>query len=79
MATTYKTVDVWVVVDEDGDYDCGVDAGLAAENYANNIMTPDGTKGMRVVKLSVRVPLPTPIELTGEVVSDESGAGLVVA
>lgn len=79
MATTYKTVEVWVLIDEDGDYEVGASAEEAATRYADTVAQPDGERGMRRVKLAVRVPLPTPIELSGEVACEEAGAGLTAA
>lgn len=72
MATTYKVIEVWVAVDADGDYECGADQAAAAERYRDCVCDPDGERGMRLVKLSVKVPLPTVIELSGEVAVEES-------
>lgn len=35
--------------------------------------------GTRLVKLSVRIPLPTPVELTGEIEIKEEGTKLTVS
>lgn len=79
MAVAYKELVVWVVVDEDGDYDCAGDADDAAARYSENVCDPTGIpRGLRRVKLTVKVPLPQTIELSGEVVADESAAGLTV-
>ena len=63
----FQTIEVWVVVDEQGDYECAADFDAAAERFDENV---GGNGGRRVVKLSVKVPLPTPIELPGEVEAD---------
>ena len=64
---TFKTVEVFVMVDEDGDYECGVDVDAATERFDDNV---GGTGGRRLVRLTVKVPLPTVISLTGEVEAD---------
>lgn len=79
MATEYATVTVVVVVDQAGDYAAGTDDEGAAERYREEVREPDGTLGLRVVRLSVKVPLPVPIELSGEVTADETAAELRVA
>ena len=70
---------MWVLVDENGDYECGNDADGAAERYRDNVGEPDGTVSYRAVKLSVKVPLPTAIELSGEVTVEELPALLSAA
>jgi hypothetical protein len=67
MPAKFKTLEVWVAVDADGDYECGVDEDAATERFDENV---GGTGGRRLVKLTVKVPLPTVIELTGEVEAD---------
>jgi len=79
MATTYKTIEVWVLVDENGEYECGADTETAAERYRDNVGEPDGTVTYRAVKLTVKVPLPTTIELSGEVTVEELPALLSAA
>jgi hypothetical protein len=76
MATQYAEVEVWVVVDQDGDYECAPSQSDAEERFTDNVS--EQPEGKRLVKLTVKVPLPTVIELAGEVTADESGAGLTV-
>lgn len=76
MAVQYTTVEVWVCVDSDGDYRVGCDEDGAVTAYDEEV---GGTDGRRMVKLTVKVPLPTVIELAGEVTCDESETGLKVA
>jgi hypothetical protein len=61
MATTTQ-VEVWVMVDQDGDYDVGTSEELARENYDGNI---GGDAARRLVKLLLTVPLPEPLVVTG--------------
>lgn len=69
-------LEVWVVVDENGDYSTGNDGDQAAERYGEEIGGDQGTIGLRRVKLTITVPLPAPIELTAEVSAEET-AGMV--
>lgn len=77
MATEYVTVEVWVKLNEAGDYDCGCDPEQAGERFEDSI-GHEQDQGYRMVKLTVKVPLPKAIELTGEVAVEESEAGLKV-
>jgi hypothetical protein len=67
------TVEVWVLVDEDGDYDCAPDEGTAADRYADSIAAIDGTRGLRRIKVTLIVPRPAPIEVSAEVPAEEGG------
>jgi hypothetical protein len=71
----YIDAEVYVVVDEDGNYEAAKTAEAAFELYGNDITVPeaDGNSapvGMRVVKVKVRVPVPAMIEVAA-VVSEE--------
>ena len=72
MATVYATVRVVVVVDENGGYAAGADEDGAVTAYGEQIQCPEDAAGLRQVVLSVRVPLPTPIELSAEVSCEET-------
>jgi hypothetical protein len=69
MPAKFAECEVWVLVDEAGDYVCAKDAGDLADRYAEEIGADD--MGLRYVKLTVRVPLPTPIEIVADVPADE--------
>jgi hypothetical protein len=60
-------LEIYVLVDENGDCGIGVDAANAADNYTDNIQPLDGTFGTRLVVLTVTVPLPTPVEIEATV------------
>ena len=75
---TMQEITVCVLVDENGDYATGQTETEAAERYAETIQEIDGTFGLRRFTVALNVPLPTPIELTGEVPSDESKPSLSV-
>ncbi len=64
-----QTVDVemWACVDSDGQYAVGHDADNARGNYAENIAPLEDSEGFRLVKVTVKAPLPIVAELTGAV------------
>jgi hypothetical protein len=61
-----KQIEVWVKVDQDGDYEVGTGSEDAAARFTENI-GDDLERGTRMVKLAITVPLPSPIEITAEV------------
>lgn len=72
MATEYATCEVWVTVDENGDYSAGDSQDHASEQYIDRVQGLDHVAGLRRVCLTVRVPLPKVIEASVEVVADEA-------
>jgi hypothetical protein len=68
MAQKYATVEVWLIVDQDGDTAQGNSLDAAKEDYAENIGALDDQDGFRAVKVLVRVPLPevSVVEVTAE-------------
>lgn len=78
MAADFMAIEVWVKIDEDGEYDVGRDRDEAQERYGENI-SEDFAGGVRLVKITLRVPLPKPTELTGEVAADLPAGELKVA
>lgn len=78
MATTYTTIEIWVLIDEQGDYAVGNDAETASQRFTDDV-GDDLALGRRMVKLTVKVPLPTTIELTGEVEIEEEVSELKTA
>jgi hypothetical protein len=67
--------EVFVIVDEDGDYSVGADQDSASEHYVDNY----GGDVRRVVRIVLEVPLPTIIELTGTVPPEGTSATLTVS
>jgi hypothetical protein len=57
MAVQYVTADVWVLVDQDGNYAAVEDGGDVRERYAEQVQPVEEADGLRLVKVSVRVPL----------------------
>ncbi len=78
MAVTMCEIEVWVVIDEDGDYAVGKDRESAAESFESDIGF-NNENGTRRVKLTVSVPLPEAIELTGTVATVEEPGELTTS
>jgi hypothetical protein len=53
--TVKKTCEIWLIVDEDGNYECSGDRSTADELFNDNI---GGTGPRRVVKLTVQITPP---------------------
>lgn len=68
-------IEVWVVIDEDGDYACDVERDDAETRFDENIGFSN-EKATRRVKITVKVPLPKPIEVAGSVVVSEDAGEL---
>ena len=66
MAT--KTLEVFLAVDDDGDWYAGTDANEAVDRYNEAF----GAKHLRVVKLNVTLTLPEPTEVD-VTIPDEAG------
>lgn len=70
-----KTIEVWVAIDEDGDYVTAIGRDEALDAYRDDFSE---TAPVRLIKITLDVPLPTPLEVTG-VVNDGETATLVEA
>ncbi len=79
MATAMKAVEVWVLIDDDGNYVASDDADLLNERYEETVQEVNVAAGTRRVKITLKVPLPTQIEVTGEVAVTEEVGELAVA
>lgn len=55
-----KTFEVFLLIDEDGDYATGHDRDSAVEAYENNIGSLDGSLTHRIVQINVTASLPVP-------------------
>lgn len=68
-APRWKDVEVWLIVDEDGDYIVDTSAEGVAQSYAmtygSNCLT-----GTNRVKVTVRVPVPAVLQLTADAVEE---------
>ncbi len=69
-------VEVWIVIDENGDYAVAATQEAAVERFADEV---GGELATRQVKVTLKVPLPKPLEMTGEVPAEPEGAELRVA
>lgn len=72
------TIELYAIVDDTGDYGVGKTPQEAAANYEENIQSISDAECTRVVKLSVAVELPKPIELTGTATLADGKATLTV-
>jgi hypothetical protein len=61
-------VEVWVMVNESGEYEVGVCDTSCKENFEANCSTGEMNK---MFKLTLKVPLPKPQELTAEIPEEE--------
>ena len=66
--------EAWVCVDAEGQYAVGTDADSAREAYETDVGELQGTDGFRLVKVTVKVPLPVVIEAAAQVAEDEPAA-----
>jgi hypothetical protein len=57
-------IEVWVSVDSDGNYECGLDAEQATERHEENHGALNAFMGNRMVRVKLQVPLPKPIEVS---------------
>ena len=75
MATKFVDIEVWVVVDSDGDCRVGLDQDSAHESYTDDV---GSTLATRQIKVMIRVPLPAPIVLSATLPEEPAGAELSV-
>lgn len=54
-----KEIEVWVIVDADGEYGVGVDEETAGDSYSDN----GSSNARRVIRVVLNVPLPTVTEV----------------
>jgi hypothetical protein len=66
---TKKTCEVWMIVDDDGNYEVGADRSDAGERFDDNI---GGTGPRRVVRIDVKI-TPPQVEDAEIDVADEAG------
>ncbi|WP_439628825.1 hypothetical protein [Gemmata sp.] len=79
MAALMQEVEVWVMVNDQGEYVAHADPDKLAEVYAADVGELADAGGLRRVKLTVNVPLPEPFELRGEVKVEEAAGDLKAA
>lgn len=72
------SIDIWVLMDAQGDYGVGRDEDDVHNNYTDNV--GDMPSGTRLIKVKLSVPLPSVVEMTGDVPEEKAvGAVLQVA
>lgn len=76
MAAEMIEVQVWVMVNDQGEYVAHDDDEQLAAEYADRIGEIAEAGGIRRVKITVKVPLPKPLEVVGTVVEEEPAAAV---
>jgi hypothetical protein len=69
--TEYFAVNIVLLVDEDGDYAVGQDEDDARERYDDEV---GGDRARHFIHLSIRVPLPRPIHVSGDLPRQKDGS-----
>jgi hypothetical protein len=64
-----QDIEVWIVMDADGDYEVGVDKETAVENFENAI---GGSAGARIAKVNLKMAPPQVVETDIEI-DDDAG------
>lgn len=78
-ANEMVAVEVWVMVDQDGDYVVAKDREALAEKYEEEFTGLNSEVTTRFVKLTVNVPKPRPVELVATVAEEPAAGELRVA
>ncbi|MBA4192511.1 MAG: hypothetical protein C0467_31475 [Planctomycetaceae bacterium] len=71
-----QEIEVFVLVDQEGNFECADTEDAAAERYGE--LGNSNTTGLRLFKLKLTVPLPTAIEVEGVVTNTEGTPVLTV-
>jgi hypothetical protein len=71
--------EVWMLIDESGDYVASVDPAELGDRWEEEIGERDSSVQTRVVKVTVNVPKPKPVELVATVADLPAGGVLEVA
>ena len=71
------TIEIWVVVDQGGDYACANDADDVTERYRDTI---DGDlAGSRLVKVTLQVEVPEPLTVSATIPARDGKVTMTVA
>jgi hypothetical protein len=68
---TFTEVEVWVMVNESGEYEVGTNSDAVGELFSDNCTTREG---VRKVCLKLRIPNPTTLTVSGELPADPATA-----
>jgi hypothetical protein len=68
------TVEVWLMIDDCGDYCIAKDADGLGEAYENDVQDLESAGGLRRVKVTVTIPLPKPLEVEATAPADDGQA-----
>jgi hypothetical protein len=70
MAAETCEIEVWVMVNENGEYEVGCDEDEVGERYSDNI---NDNLARRAVKVILTVPMPKPVTMRGTVPAEAEG------
>ena len=58
-------VELFVLIDDDSNWECGESVEKAIERFIDNVGTLDESEGFRIVKVKLSVPVPVIAEVSG--------------
>lgn len=73
------TAELWVLVDERGNYVCHVEQQKLTDQYEKDVGGLDAGTASRLLRITVTLPKPRPVQLAGEVAAEHSVAELRIA
>lgn len=79
MAVEMCEVEVWVLVDENGDAVADVNPEHLRDEYEADVGDLEPQMARRVVKITVRIPKPRPVELVAVIGDEPQTAEVVLA
>ena len=71
VAAETADIEIYVVVDSDGDYEVGINDEEATERYGETI---SASLPRRLIKMTITVPLPRMIEVTAAIPEKDDGS-----
>jgi len=78
-AMSARKIEIWAMVDSDGDYVASHDYSRLSDLYEEDVQTCSEADGLRKIKITLNMPLPTVVKLVGEVPAQGVPDDLTVA
>lgn len=75
MAAELVEVEILVMVDSEGQWEIGTDGDDLAQRWSDTVGDDVTADARRVVKIKVKVPKPTVVEIVGEVPAENGTVG----
>jgi hypothetical protein len=72
-------IELLVLVNEDGEWEIGVDDGDLKTRYEENVGELNAGAATRLVRVKLKVPTPRPVEVEAEIADQPDGVELKVA